>query len=119
MDAKPATRKKRADRLHIIYVIRSGSDAYIGVTAKTQSTVLKSLKVRINKHIYRSRSENKSWALYKALRQRGCENFEYGIIDVVRGKTAAHRIERQLIRTHRPNFNTDVRERKTAKAIGQ
>ena len=112
MESKKATRKKRVDRLHIIYVIRSGEDFYIGVTAKTESTVIKSLRVRINKHIYRSRSEDKSWALYEALRERGCESFEYGILEVMRGKAEAHRRERELIRAHRPNLNTDVRERK-------
>jgi hypothetical protein len=66
----------------------------------------------MNKHLYRSRSEDKSWALYEALRERGTDSFDYGILDVVRGKTEAHQLERELIRTHRPNLNTDVRERK-------
>jgi hypothetical protein len=112
MESKKATRKKRVDRLHIISVIRSGEDFYIGVTAKTESTVQKSLRVRMNKHLYRSRSEDRSWALYEALRERGTDSFDYGILDVVRGKADAHRLERELIRTHCPNLNTDVRERK-------
>lgn len=112
MDSKKTPRKKRVDRTHIIYMIRSGEDFYIGVTAKTESTVIKSLRVRINKHIYRSRSEDKSWALYEAIRERGTQSFEYGILEVVRGKTVAHKLERELIRMHRPTLNTDVRERK-------
>ena len=114
MDTKKAPRKKRADRTHVIYKIMSGTDFYIGVTAKTESTVLKSVRVRMNKHLYRSRSEDKSWALYEAIRARGPGAFAYGIVAVVRGKREAHQVERALIRELRPNLNTDVRERKTA-----
>ncbi len=109
MEIKKATRKKRADRTHIIYRIESGTDFYIGVTAKTESTVLKSVKTRINKHIYRSRSEDKSWALYECMRERGTSGFTVNVLAVMRGKTEAHTFERDLIRTHRPNLNTDVR----------
>jgi hypothetical protein len=111
MDSKKTTRKKRSDRTHIIYKIMSGTDFYIGVTAKTESTVQKSVRVRMNKHLYRSRSEDKSWALYDALRDRGPECFCYTIVAVVRGKSSAHQLERALIREMRPNLNTDVRER--------
>jgi len=114
MDTKKAPRKKRSDRTHIIYKITSGSDSYIGVTAKTESTVLKSVRVRMNKHLYRSRSEDKSWLLYEALRDRGPECFCYTIVAVARGKTQAHQLERALIRELRPNLNTDTRERKVA-----
>ena len=107
-------RKKRTDRTHIIYKIMSGTDFYIGVTAKTESTVLKSVRVRMNKHLYRSRSEDKSWALYEALRERGPGAFAYGIMAVVRGKSSAHQLERALIRELRPNLNTDTRERQVA-----
>jgi hypothetical protein len=111
MDIKKAPRKKRTDRTHIVYKIISGTDFYIGVTAKTESTVLKSVRVRMNKHLYRSRTEDRSWALYEALRDRGPECFCYTIVAVVRGKTEAHQLERALIRELRPNLNTDVRER--------
>ena len=114
MDIKKTPRKKRTDRTHIVYKIQSGTDFYIGVTAKTESTVLKSVRVRMNKHLYRSRTEDKSWALYQALRDRGPGAFAYGIVAVVRGKTEAHQLERALIRELRPNLNTDTRERKAA-----
>ena len=113
MEIKKA-RKKRSDRLHVVYKIISGTDFYIGVTARTESTVLKSVRVRMNKHLYRSRSEDKSWALYETLRERGPECFTYTIVAVVRGKREAHQVERALIREMRPTLNTDVRERQRA-----
>ena len=109
MNTKTVARKKRTDRTHIVYMLTSGSDYYIGVTAKTASTVKKSVMTRCMKHLYRSRSEDKSWALYECMRERGTGGFTVNVLAVMRGKTEAHTFERDLIRTHKPNLNTDVR----------
>ena len=109
MEIKKQSRKKRVDRTHIVYMLTSGTDFYIGVTAKTASTVKRSVMTRCMKHLYRSRSEDKSWALYEYMRERGTESFTVSVLAVLRGKTLAHNFERDLIRAHRPNLNTDVR----------
>ena len=109
MNSKTVPRKKRSDRTHIIYCIESGVDFYIGVTAKTASTVKLSVMTRCRKHFYRSRSEDKGWMLYEAMRERGVGEFTVRVMAVVRGKTEAHTVERALIRELKPNLNTDMR----------
>ena len=103
-------RKKRTDRNHIVYQIAVDSKTYIGVTAKTQSTVDKSVRSRIAKHFYRAQTEGLNWLLCKALRKLDCkEDIEYTVLAVVRGKSAAHEYERDLIRKLNPALNSDKR----------
>jgi len=104
-------RKKRTDRNHIVYSITVGEERYIGVTAKTESTVPKSLWSRLSKHWYRRNDPARlHWALYSAL--RALTDRSEAVIKVehiVRGKEAAHKLERELIRQYRPILNTDKR----------
>jgi hypothetical protein len=105
-----ATRKKRADRNHIIYELSVNGQNYIGVTAKTESTVLKSVRSRAAKHFYRAKTENKDWALCAELRKLSSKD-EIGITvhAVIRGKAAAHKEEVRIRRTVKPALNTDTR----------
>lgn len=98
-------RKKRTDRTHAIYEIAIAGKSYIGITAKTQSTVLKSVRVRFQKHVERMRNEQKNWPLYNALRKHGVDCVEVYILETVRGKAAAHARECELIKTLKPVLN--------------
>lgn len=108
-------RKRRADRNHAIYelVCDVTGESYIGVTV-VDGTALRSVRGRFNRHVSRARTESKHWYLCAALREHGRDGFTPYLLEVVRGKAAAHRRERELIRELRPQLNTDVRERKVA-----
>lgn len=54
----------------------------------------------------RAMSENKDWGLSRALRERGALRFVFGVIEVVRGKKAAHARETALIKEFDPILNT-------------
>ena len=103
-------RKKRSDRLHIIYELRVPGGNYIGVTAKTQNTISKSVRARAAKHYYRSTTEDKDWSLCVALRQLKCkEEIMIIVHEIVRGKEAGHQREVELRRQLKPTLNTDRR----------
>ena len=104
------TRKKRTDRNHIIYELRINGLNYIGVTAKTETTINKSVLARAAKHFYRAKKESKNWLLCEALRElKDKSEIEVLVHEVIRGKAAAHKREVELRRQLRPTLNTDVR----------
>ena len=91
------TRKKREDRNHIIYELRLADGNYIGVTAKTETTILKSVRARAAKHFYRAKTETKNWLLCAALRKLASkEEIDIVVHEIVRGKAAAHRREVEI-----------------------
>lgn len=107
---KNMMRAKRNDRNHIIYQIVGPQGVYIGVTAKTESTVLKSVRARIAKHYYRAKTETKAWALCELLRSYASKDLiDVRVLEIVRGKAEAHSRERELIREFNPFYNTDKR----------
>jgi hypothetical protein len=103
-------RAKRSDRNHIIYELVTPTGNYIGVTAKTESTVLKSVRARAAKHFYRAKAETKNWLLCAALRRlESKDEIEIRVHEIVRGKADAHRREVEIRRIVKPTLNTDVR----------
>ena len=110
MDTKNTPRKKRVDRNHIIYELIVNGLNYIGVTAKTETTVLKSVRARAAKHFYRAKRENKDWTLCVALRELSDKSeIEIRVHEIIRGKAAAHKREVELRRLLQPALNTDTR----------
>lgn len=110
MNLEKPTRKKRTDRTHIIYELRVNGQRYIGVTAKTESTVNKSVLARAAKHFYRAKKEAKDWALCTALRSLASKtDIEVLVHETLRGKSEAHKRERELIKLFNPELNTDKR----------
>jgi len=110
MNKETVARKRRVDRNHIVYELVVNGLNYIGVTAKTESTVQKSVRVRANKHFYRAHSENKTWLLCQALRELASKDeIEIRVHEIIRGKAAAHRREVEIRRLINPALNTDIR----------
>ena len=103
-------RKKRTDRNHAVYQLTVGKQIYIGVTVVSNG-LQKGLWSRLSKHWYRRNDPARAhWHLYKALRKLNCrEEAVIQALHVVRGKSAAHKLEREIIRKLSPKLNTDVR----------
>ena len=106
---KTQKRKSRSDRKHLVYSLSVNGQEYIGLTYVEKSAINKSLTRRWQKHVRRALTENKKWKLCIAIRKYGPDAFHVGVLDVVRGKSAAHTLERELIKTRKPKLNTDVR----------
>ena len=98
-------------RNHIIYEIVVNGQSYIGITYKDK-TVLHSLQRRAHKHYYRATVERKDWLLCQALRTlQSKHEIDIRPLEIVRGKEAAHKRERELIRERDPYLNSDKRVR--------
>lgn len=110
METRKARRKPRSDRSQIIYLLEVQGQQYVGLTAKTESTVLKSVMSRFNKHWYRAQTESKTWRLCEALRQCSSRSeVEVRVLEIVRGKAEGHKREVELRRALQPALNTDCR----------
>ena len=96
-------RKKRSDRNYILYQLTVDEQTYIGLTVAVGRAFLKSVKVRVQKHISRAMVEDKDWTLCEALRH--ADHIQYSVIEVVRGRKNAYQRERELIAEYSPELN--------------
>ena len=101
------SRKRRQDTKHAVYMLvnTNTNEHYVGITV-CGSAVSQALKVRLQKHIRRALTENKSWALCESIRKHGASAFAMLLVDVVRGRKAAHAYEREIINGDLPQLNT-------------
>jgi hypothetical protein len=100
-------RKKRSDRNHVIYRMEMDTgDSYVGLTVAQGAAFLRSVKVRVQKHMSRARKEDKAWNLYSFLRNNENVSITYEVLEVVRGRKPAHQRERELISELNPTLNT-------------
>lgn len=102
-------KRKRTNALlnHAIYVITNvlTGEQYVGITA-IRPNLQMALRVRIQKHVQRATVEDKDWGLCKSIREYGPEAFTFGLLEVVRGKKAAHVRELEIVRQYHPSLNT-------------
>lgn len=66
--------------------------------------VQKTINTRFQQHCYRAETQDKTWALCKAIREN--ETWFVEAIEVIRGKKEAHARERELIASFQPELNT-------------
>ena len=101
-------RRKRNDRNYVLYqiVAENTGDNYIGLTVATGRAFLRSVKVRVQKHMSRAKREDKNWAFCEFIRENPDAALTYEVLDVVRGRKRAYEIEREYIRQYNPSLNT-------------
>ena len=104
---KKQSRKRRQDTRHVVYCITNTvtGEQYVGITVCGQQ-VRRALKIRMQKHVRRAVTENRTWALCASIREHGADSHTYGVLEFVRGRKPAHARERELIRAHAPALNT-------------
>lgn len=109
MTGRNGKRKRRNDRNHIVYKLtcEPTGESYIGITVATGRAFQKSLATRWKKHVYHAVVEQRPYRLQNAIRAHGADAFNHEILRVVRGKSAAHTMERAWIKTHKPALNTE------------
>lgn len=100
-------RKKRNDRNHVIYQITTSTeDFYIGLTVAQGRAFLNSVKLRLQKHFSAAKCDAKDWAFAEFIRNNPDATYTYEVLEVVRGRKAAHQRERELIAAYVPTLNT-------------
>lgn len=101
-------RKKRADRMHVIYLVTctNTGEQYVGLTVCAGNTPQKAVQGRWQRHVTRALTQAKEWTLCQAIRLHGAEAFLVEVAEKVRGKAQAHERERELTKQLGAGLNT-------------
>ena len=106
-------RKSRNDRNHIIYQLTSPEgERYIGITFARGRAYKRSAKIRWEAHVRNAFDYDKQNLLSIAIREQGIDGFRREVLEIIRGKQAAHNRERELIATVQPELNMEGMGRK-------
>ena len=101
-------RKLRSDRNYVLYglTLMDTGDTYVGVTVADGSALVRAVKVRVQKHFSRAFKEDKAWTLCQTIRDNPQGDWRYEVLEVVRGRKAAHQRERVVIAERGATLNT-------------
>ena len=107
-------RKRRSDRNHLVYLItcETTGEEYIGITVVRGRAVFKSMDIRWRDHVYHAQVERRDYPLQRSIRKHGAEAFTHEVLWIVRGKAAAHEVERDEIAARAPVLNVECTSRK-------
>jgi hypothetical protein len=108
-------RKRRNDRNQVIYLLTCAhtGERYVGLTVARGRAYKRSMNTRFDAHIRNATVYNKDTLLYRAMRTWGHESFNMEVIEVIRGKTDAHRRELEIARDLGVELNMEGLGRKT------
>lgn len=108
MDKQVVKRKKRADRMHVIYQVTciSTGEKYVGLTVCAGNSPKKAVEGRWQRHVTRALRQTKGWKLCEAIRQFGADAFQVEVLEKVRGKAQAHQREREVTKQVGATLNT-------------
>ena len=100
-------RRPRSDRNHVIYLVQciATGQRYIGLTVARGRAFQESVRTRWRGHVHHALVENRAYTLPRAIREHGPTAFKLFLVEVVRGKPAAHRREGELIQAMKPELN--------------
>ncbi len=80
-------------------------ERYIGVTVMKGTAKWKTLRQRWQGHVYKALILGENWGISQAIKTHGEQDFWMEILDVIRGKEAAFKLESTLINTLKPELN--------------